>query len=241
LRVFIVVTVAVLSAPAARAACAVPDGFDVSFPFEGQRVPLNAELRVFGFVRDETFDLTFPDGATQPVAVVQDDLGPRLDVDGPLQVGAYALAVAGGELTVGFEVVEEVDEEAPNTPTATAARSTHFIPPDLLGLGDDCASPGIYDAVAFEVEGADVGDLVMLDDRIATFAEAAGRVSTGTREDRGGTVAYEIRLRDFAGNQSDAKTVEMWSGCPGGCASTGALPPLWIALLLLSMRARRTG
>lgn len=212
----------------------VPPEVIIAFPFEGQTIPVNAELRVIGF-RLDPVEMAFPDGATRTVAVVDDELGPRLDMPTPLAVGAYSFVRVDTESVSTFVVADVIDEEAPAPPIVAASQSSRFTPPDLLGLGDDCVDPGFVDVVSFFVEGVSAGDLVLVDGAVAV-AVTEGSVGFARGEGRGGTVTYDVNVRDFAGNESDPTRVEVWSGCPGGCASTGSLP-LFGALLAFARRA----
>jgi hypothetical protein len=230
----LVLAAPLLAADVAFADCALFLPLEI-FAFADQRVPVNAELRVIG-VRD-SIDLTFPDGVTRTTAIVVDELGARVDLATPLAVGTYTFQLDEDSAPVSFVVEDVVDDLAPDAPTVATRQSTRVIPPDLLGIGDDCVDPGISDAVTFDVDGVTAGDLVMIDGTVGGVALTTGRVIVGRGEARGGAVRYEVALRDMAGNESEPTTVEVWSGCPGGCASTGALPLCWVLLFFLKRRA----
>ena len=235
-----------VSTPARACSRIVPRLFDGVFFFEGQEIPRNAELRSASFVSDRIpVPLTKPDGTVVELEVGVDDFGQFIIVDGLLDPGPHALSIGapGGnepDRIVTFIVSDEVDDEAPDAPLASASRGTVGVP---FGFGSTCDSEWPTDVVTVTVttrEPIAFVDFGALEDRSQRVGVRTNddTIEIVLGEDRGGDVDYEVVARDFAGNESAPTTVTVWGGCDGGCASSSSLPMAAVLLALARRRAR---
>lgn len=220
----------------------VPDLLTGTYAFEDRTVPRNAELR-FGAVADlPTVPLTLPDGSVVEVPVGADDVSGFLDFEGELAPGDHSINLPAraetGQAgrTISFTVSDEVDDDAPSAPEVSASRHTGG-----SITGDSCSSEWPTDEVTIIVEG-DAPFAFASRDGLpvsATMREGDSNAVIRLVEDDGGTVSYDVVVRDFAGNVSDATSVDVWAGCKGGCASSSSSLPMAATLLLLLARRRR--
>lgn len=223
-----------LSAPEARADCIVAV-LDTVFPFEGEVVPANAELRVL-YPQLTAVNLTYPDSSVVTVPIVLDDIGSLLDLPAPLPAGTFSLEYF--DRAIAFQVSPDMDDQPPAAPLVSVSRRTEGSGVSLPFV--ECPTSGVRDFVIFEVEGAGAGDrLLLIDGSFVAVTNPDGVTEYSQRDDDGGSVTYDVQLRDLAGNQSDATTVEVWMGCQGGCASAGSLTPLGFSLVALAFRRRK--
>lgn len=217
---------------------------DARMPFEGEEVPLNAELRIpnteLSFANGVVLQLERPDSTIVDVDVGLDGRGVLLSPAETLAPGAHALIIppdAGGDRRVEFAVADEVDEEAPPAPLVSLRRETIGNP---LPLRSTCDVAWPVDVVSFDVEAANDAAMVVIEfdggRRVGGPDSPASIV-----ESRGGDTSYDVRARDFAGNESEPTTVSTWSGCEGGCSTAGdaTTVPLGLGLILGARRRRR--
>lgn len=230
---FVVVITLALGASDARADCIVAL-LDASFPFEGEVVPSNTELRVL-YPQLAALNLTYPDGSVVTVPIIQDDVGSVLDIPAPLPPGSFSLEYF--DQTIAFRVSSESDDQPPAAPLVSASRRTEGSGVSLPFM--ECPSSGFRDFVVFEVEGAGTGDRLLLIDGTFVAVTSPDRVTEYMQqEDEGGAIRYDVQLRDFAGNQSDATTVEVSMSCQGGCTAVGSLTPFSTFLVGLAFCRR---
>lgn len=230
-RLAVVFAVANVFAGAAGADCDVVRPPDV-FSFDGRTVPRNAELRFSSFGKTLEFDLVGPGGAVS-FSVSGDgasDFDHGIVADLPLEPGEYTLTRLDEEArVVAFRVDDSVDDDAPAAPTVSVRQETGGNPVSFLF--DNCGDPWPTDTVHFVVDSdGDTGGICVDEGCVAT---TSGHNVFARREADGGSVSYDVVVRDLAGNESEATTATVWSGCPGGCASTSALPITAVLLLLL--------
>lgn len=247
---FVVAGVMVASSAARPCTIALPGMEEAVFPFEGRTVPRNVELRGSGFFQStvllesgvERF-LTGPGDVRVEVELGTDEVGSLLIPAEPLVPGPWFLHFsANADLgttarDVPFVVANDDDVDAPGAPVATASRRTSG---SLVELST-CDSP-LHDVVEVVIDGDEDTAVGIVVDHWAVIGEAGHYVAT-VGEDAGGTVSYDVVVRDFAGNESPPTTVEVWAGCEGACSSSGGVLPLGVALLALTgrRRARRPG
>ncbi len=242
MRALVVTAVLLSSSSALPCSIFLQDLFTGTYLFEGRTIPRNAELRVRGFDTRTTLPLTRPDGALVEAVVDSDDITPFLVVDGLLDPGEWSVTIAdpAGALparTVTFTVTDDVDNDAPVAPDATASRATE----GSLD-GDSCQPAWPTDVVHIGVAGDDPLAVASRDgERRGVGFLIGADLSIEIHEDEGGEVAYDVVVRDFAGNESEPTTVSTWAGCAGGCASSSALPATATLLLLLRRRRRSLG
>lgn len=211
--------------------------------FEGQRVPRNAELRIFAFdidVSELDVRLTRPDGTVVGIAVDQDDLSAFFVVDGLLDPGANVIRIDNGSeiRALAFDVTDQLDDEPPGTPVASGSHRTEG---QLFNDPFSCFPREWPEGVVYiNVDSDDAMAFASHDGeaRGSGVTSGDGVINFQVFEDGGGDVSYDVVVRDFAGNVSDPTTVTVWAGCEGGCASSSALP-LALSLLALLRRRRR--
>lgn len=229
--------------PARACSTRAPDFFDGLFFFEGREIPRNAELRTAAFGEETPVPLTRPDGSIVELEVGVDEFGQFLAVDGLLDPGEHALSIVApeGELPdriVTFTVSDEIDDDAPDAPLASASRATIGVP---FGDSAQCQIDWPTDRVTVRVTTPEA--LAFVD--FGAVEDRSQRVGVRTNDDtieivlgenRGGDIDYQVVVRDFAGNESEPTTVTVWGGCEGGCASSSSVP---MAAVLLALARRR--
>lgn len=208
-----------------------------AFSFEGRAVPRNAQLRIFAADARDTLQLERPDGATVDVFVGSDALGRVVVLDGLLAPGPHAIIAAATESDperrVEFVVDDVISEGEPDVVDAHARHHTN----GALLFPNSCEDQWPSDFVDIVADDRDDLAFVVVDGGALGRRLPNGNFGVTLREDRGGTVSYDVVGVDFAGNESDVVTVSAWSGCEGGCASSSSLP--LAATLLLLLRRRR--
>jgi len=209
-------------------------------PFADASLPANAELRIFAPLLNEV-TLSLPSSETLAVALDSDAVGQFIDLPRPLATGRYSLLNFDFDGPIDFEVSDLQDGQRPQPPLVSANVATEFINP--VPQFAECPRNGGYqDRVSFSVEGAEPGDaLLLIDGEFVAATTPEGTASYSLIENRGGEVAYSIQLRDFAGNESEAATAEVYAGCYGGCSTGTPMGHLFAVLLLLRRRRRAYG
>jgi hypothetical protein len=247
---FVVAGVMVASSAARPCSIALPGMEEAVFPFEGRTVPRNVELRGSSFLESAVlFDssverfLSGPDDVRVEVELGNDDVGSLLIPAEPLVPGPWSLHftvdpnLGTADRDVPFVVANDDDIDAPRAPVATASRRTE----GTLVQMSSCDS-SLYDVVDIVIDGDEDTVLGIVVDHGAVIGKA-GQYVAAVSENAGGTVSYDVVVRDFAGNESPPTTVEVWAGCEGACSSSGGVLPLGVALLALTgrRRSRRPG
>jgi len=215
------------------------------FPFEGRTVPANVELRGESFFGAVPFDatverfLTGPGDVRVEVEVTSEGSALLFIPAAPLFPGPWSLhftTLGTADRDVAFVVADDDDVDAPRAPVATANRRTagSLVP-------DEC-TPELHDVVDFVIDGDEDTAMAVVVGQRVVFGDG-GHFFATVLEEAGGTVSYDVVVRDFAGNESPPTTVEVWAGCEGACSSSGGVLPLGIALLAITgrRRSRRPG
>ena len=243
---FVVAGVMVASSAARPCSFRLTDVDDAVFPFEGRTVPANVELRGEGFYGAVPFDATIERFLTGPgdvrveVEVNSEGAALLFIPAAPLFPGPWSLhftTLGTADRDVAFVVADDDDVDAPRAPVVTASRRTAG---DLIQF-TSCNSP-LRDIVEIEIDGDEDTAMAIVGGQRAVFGDG-GHYVARVLEQAGGTVSYDVVVRDFAGNESPPTTVEVWAGREGACSSSGGVLPLGIALLALTgrRRSRRPG
>jgi MYXO-CTERM domain-containing protein len=91
---------------------------------------------------------------------------------------------------------------------------------------------GSYDFDVFTVDGSERGDVVLLNGVVAAIGYDETTVFSTPQS---ATDTFELRLRDAAGNESEATIASTAGGC--GCAAGDS--PIAMSLVVLGLATRR--
>ena len=209
----------------------------IEVPFSGLNLPANAEMRLID-PRLDPITLTLPDGTQRQLEVVGDELGAVIALPDdlqPLPLGAYEFNIFN--ITGSFNVTEAIDDVAPDAPVVTVTRDSTFTPPSLWPFEECPREVGNHYSATFTIDGTQPGDVVILDGIAVTAG--ADTTTTFSKTQTTGSGSFEVRLRDAAGNESEATTTDAGGGC-GSCAAGDASIATSLALAGLVIRRRRS-